>query len=305
MKKQHRRNLQYLLIRILLLFFTILPRRLALWLAALLGRMAFLLLASPREKAISNLTLAYDKVKPPQEISHLAREAFQELGKNAVDLCLYGSINRGNFERLIRTEGIEHFDAAYRRGKGLVAITCHLGNWELIALYFALKGYPVSVIGRQVYDPRLNDILTTLRAGKGIRSLDRDRSARQVLQVLKAGEILGVLIDQDTSVDGVFVDFFGTPAYTPTGPIAMALRTGAPVIPLAIHRQPDDTFLLTIERPLELVRTGDRREDIRLNTQAVTTILERFIRAHPTQWVWIHDRWKTQLPIGDASPISR
>jgi KDO2-lipid IV(A) lauroyltransferase len=150
-----------------------------------------------------------------------------------------------------------------------------------------------------LYDPRLDELLVALRESKGIRSLERDRSGREALRVLRRGECLGVLIDQDTSVGGDFVPFFGQPAHTPTGPLALAAKTGASVLPMAIHREPDSTYVITVNPPLDLTRTADRKEDLRTNTARVTAILEHFIRTHPTQWVWFHDRWRTKPPAKD------
>ncbi|MBI4553118.1 MAG: lysophospholipid acyltransferase family protein, partial [Candidatus Latescibacteria bacterium] len=122
----------------------------------------------------------------------------------------------------------------------------------------------------------------------------RDRATPAVLRALRRGDVVGLLIDQDTRVQGTFVDFFGQPAYTPVGPAVIALRTDAPVVPMAIHRQPDDTHLITVLPPIEPVRSGRWDEDMHEATRRYTGAIERLIRQAPTQWVWMHERWKTK-----------
>ena len=155
-----------------------------------------------------------------------------------------------------------------------------------------MKGYPTYVVGRQLNNPGLDRLVTVNRARAGIRNIVRGQSTRAILRALRQGGMVGFLIDQDTKVEGVFVDFFGRPAYTPVGPVVLARKTGAPIVPAAIHREADDTHHVVVREAIPLVRTGNEREDRRVNTERCSKALERFIREHPTQWVWMHRRWK-------------
>jgi len=156
-----------------------------------------------------------------------------------------------------------------------------------------MKGYPVSVVGRSLNNRRLDRLLVAHRERFGLRNIARGKATRQILRALHRGEMVGFLIDQDTEVEGTFVDFFGRSAYTPTGPITLALKLGAPIVPVAIHRERDDTYHLVVRPRMELAQTGDETEDKRINTANCSKILEDFIREHPAQWVWMHRRWKT------------
>jgi KDO2-lipid IV(A) lauroyltransferase len=136
-------------------------------------------------------------------------------------------------------------------------------------------------------------IVRLYREKAGYSGIDRDKSVRNALQCLKRNELLGILADVDTSIDGVFVDFFGRPAHTPYSPIAISLKTGAAILPTFIIRQPDDSHRAIVEAPLLLERSGNREQDLVFNTQKFTKIIESYIRRYPEQWIWMHDRWKT------------
>lgn len=131
------------------------------------------------------------------------------------------------------------------------------------------------------------------RQKTGLKCIGRGASIKGAIQCLRRNEILGILADVDTKVDGVFVDFFGHPAYTPKGPVSIALKTGAGLLPAFMIRQKDNTHKLIIEKELKLITTGNSEEDIKINTEAFTKIIESYIRKYPDHWVWFHDRWKT------------
>ncbi|MBN1503626.1 MAG: lysophospholipid acyltransferase family protein, partial [Candidatus Eisenbacteria bacterium] len=180
------------------------------------------------------------------------------------------------------------------------AVTGHIGSWEMLAAYFSMRGYPLSVLARPLRDERLEKLLDSQRRAKGMRPISRIANARPAYEALKEGGILGVLIDQDTPVTGVFCDFFGRPAFTPAGPAYLAMRTGAAVVPMGISMQRDGTHLVRILKPVDAsVRDGDDKDRRALEiTRECTGALERLIRFEPTQWVWMHERWKTS-PAAD------
>ncbi len=163
-----------------------------------------------------------------------------------------------------------------------------------MAAAVAMKGYPVYVIGKQLYDPRMDRILVRNRERSGYRNIARGGSAKKIIRALRSNSILGILIDQDTNVDGVFVNFFGMPAYTPIGPVVLAAKSGASIVPIAIQIMPDFRHRILIKEPVALTFTGDRQQDLVVNTQKLSDFLEETIRAYPTQWVWMHERWKTK-----------
>jgi KDO2-lipid IV(A) lauroyltransferase len=181
----------------------------------------------------------------------------------------------------------------------VVFVTAHAGNWELLGALVAGRGFPVTVAATPVYDDRLEQILVAARAAHGVETISRGSAtaARQLLSALRRNALLGLLIDQDTDVDGAFVPFFGRPAYTPTGAAALALRTGAAVVCGFLVREGALRHRMVVEGPVNLVRTGDHERDVVENTALLTGLIERHIRAYPEQWVWFHRRWKRQ-PVG-------
>jgi KDO2-lipid IV(A) lauroyltransferase len=192
-------------------------------------------------------------------------------------------------------EGIEHVEQALAQGKGAIILTGHFGNWELLAASISATIAPLTPIVRKLRSPRLNALVSSYRAQAGYATIDRDTGIRHALRCLKRNELLGIVADVDTNVSGVFVDFFGRPAYTPYSPVAIALKTGATVLPTFIVRRPDGSHRAIIEPPLMFQRTSVKEKDLVVNTQKFTKIIESYIRQYPTQWIWMHRRWKTQL----------
>ena len=299
--KTFKHTLVYGLVLILLASVRRMSRRTALCFGAALGRAAFHLFSKERKKvqkhlsiAFADLPFAYAQDMPSRRIVRLSRQVFVHLAKNAIDVMRIGSSTKEDLERIVAVEGLEHLDRALEEGKGVLLLMGHIGNWELLGAYLAMKGYPGSVVGRSLNNPRLDRLLVAHRERFGLRNIARGKATRQILRALHRGEIVGFLIDQDTKVEGTFVDFFGQPAYTPTGPVTLALKLGAPIVPVAIHREQDDTYHVVVRPRIELIRTGDGTEDKRINTAICSKILEDFIREHPAQWVWMHRRWKTK-----------
>jgi len=288
-RKKIRRQIQYILIRVVLFIIQILPRRMATGIAAGLSGAAWQVLKKERKKTIFNLALIF-----PERNDHerIGREVFRNVAISAADAFKLSELSDKQMNELVTVEGLEHFDAAYKQGKGLVAITGHIGCWELIPAWFSRQGYNISVIGKRVYDPRLNRLLVRLRSGQGVNIIDRDSGAKDALRDLKAGRALGILIDQDTRVASIDVEFFGHQASTPVGAAALADKTGAPVIPLAIFRQLDGRYLLSVKPAIPFNDSLPKEERIRAMVQEQTRQLEEFVRLDITQWVWMHLRWK-------------
>jgi KDO2-lipid IV(A) lauroyltransferase len=180
------------------------------------------------------------------------------------------------------------------KGKGVIIVTGHFGNWEIMPITLKIKGYPGAVVGRRIYFEKYDRYLNSLRAYHGVNIIYRDESPRKILKIIRSGGIVGIVADQDVdSVEGVFVDFLGREAYTPAGPAALAKVTGAALIPAFMIRQ-GSKHRLIFDRPIELVDTGDKDKDLITNTQAWSDVVASYIRKYPDQWVWMHRRWKTK-----------
>ncbi|MFY7950894.1 MAG: lysophospholipid acyltransferase family protein, partial [Armatimonadaceae bacterium] len=237
----------------------------------------------------------------------MANRAFVSLGRNAFDALRLSYIHKQDVLDLCTVEGEEHLRAACQSGRGVVALTGHIGCWELLAAYFGSKGYPSNVVYRKQRDARLDETIVGIRSRHSVKSIPRGASAVSAFRVLKRGEILAMLIDQDIDIDGVFVPFFGVPAHTPRGAAVFALRSGAYVVPVAIHMKPDGRHHITVRPPLE-PPSEDLADEERIDafTKQCSLAVESLIRICPEQWVWFHDRWRRrQMPDVAQVPLTR
>jgi len=293
MKRKYRRYYLYYLGRALAFKFYILPLCVGLPIARFIGTIGYKVLGSYRRIALENLRSVFGNEKTEAEIRSIARKAFENLAMIAVEMVKFPRINSSNIDKYVRMENSRIVDESFRAGRGTIILTAHFGNWELLAMTLRVKGYPGVAVGRKIYFHKYDEYLNSLRKIHDVNVIDRGQSPRAFLKILKSNRIVGILADQDVdSVEGVFVNFFGRPAYTPIGPVALAKATGAAIVPAFIIREGLHHRFI-VEKPLELVDTGDKERDFVTNTQAWSDILESFIRKYPEQWVWMHRRWKT------------
>ena len=293
-QKKSSRVVIYALFRIAGFVIFILPIRFGLLLGQYLGKIGFYALKKTRNQALGNLDIAFGGSKSAEEKRFIARQVFENLGKNFVEVVSLSKFNKDNIDGYIACRGIETIERIIRQGKGGIVLSGHFGNWELMAHYFAIKGYKVNVIARRVRMERFEDFLAKARKRNGVNVLHRDASAKDVIALLKKNEFVGIMPDQDMDgISGVFVDFFGRKAYTPNGPAVLNLLTKADIIPCFMVRKGFGHEII-ISEPLELSATGDRDKDVLENTQRYTRVIEDHVRRFPAQWVWFHKRWKTR-----------
>ena len=247
-----------------------------------------------RRTAMRNLELAYPE-KSRKERRTIADEVFNSIARLIWVFARFPQINAQNIHNWIRYEGLEHYLEAKKAGRGVLFATAHFGNWELSAFAHALMTEPMHIMIRPLDNPKVDRLVEDRRRLSGNRLIVKWDGARAVLRALHQNEAVGVLIDQNTSSqEGVFVDFFGTPACANTAFAKIAARTGAAVIPgFAVWAEEEGRYVLKFHPALEI--SGDARED----TRRLHAVLERVIREHPGQWLWIHRRWKTRPP-GEA-----
>lgn len=271
------------------------PRALWLWFCGLLGRIAYSFAAETRELIIFHLGLAYGKELSLREINELSKETFKMLGKNAGDVLRAKKVKTlDDLNKFLVTHGIENFEAATAKGKGVIFLTCHLGAFDLQITNMALRGLKPNIIGTPLKDERLNDLLFNYRNAYGAVAVERGKETLRLIKALKTAGSIAILIDQDTKVKSRFVDFFGMKAATPVGATILAMKTGAAVVPTYIYLGEDNKQHMHILPEIQLELSGDEEKDMIVNTQNFTTFIEDQIRAHPSQWVWMHERWKTR-----------
>jgi len=300
MKFKLRRYYLYYFGRAAAFLFWLIPIRVGVWIGALCGRLIYYLLPKYRRIAIDNLTTVFGREKTQEEIAALARRTFENLGRNAAELVNFPKINAGNVDRFVTARNMEIVDESFRKGKGTIVLTAHFGNWEILAAYLRLKNYPGVAIGKKLYFEKYDKYLNYLRKVHDVNIIFRGSSPKAILKVLRNNHIVGVLADQDVdSVEGIFVDFFGMPAYTPVGPALLAAISGSPLVPIFIIRE-GAKHIFMVEKPIDLANTGDREADVVTNTQKWSLVVESYIRKYPDQWVWFHRRWKTKSSPGSA-----
>jgi Kdo2-lipid IVA lauroyltransferase/acyltransferase len=203
----------------------------------------------------------------------------------------------------LRYEGLEHYLAARDEGKGVLILTAHLGAWELSSFYHSLMGYPMSIVIRRLDNALVDNFVNRIRCLHGNQVLHKDDFARGLLGAMRRGETVGILMDTNmTPPQGVFVDFFGTPACTGSGLARVAMKTGARVLPgFLLWDDKTRQYILRFGACIAFTCTGDIEADVLVNTAIFTKAIEGYIRQYPDQWLWVHRRWKTR-PEGD-SPV--
>jgi len=294
MKRKLRRNIIYYLLRIAASLLILFPLYIGVYIGSILGRLAYYLVVKERSKTIANLRLAFGKEKSEAEIRRIARQVFENLGKNLIELINFPKINKSNIDKLVEDKGLHKIDKALAMKKGVIMLTGHFGSWELVATYLAVKGYRGSIIVRRARFDKFDRLLNKLRTRENLEIIYRDESPKKILKILKKGGLICVLADQDVdSIEGVFVDFFGELAHTPTAPVALALTTGAAILPCFLIREGNKRKFV-VEDPIEFDITGNKERDILVNTEKWSKVLESYIRKYPSQWVWMHRRWKTR-----------
>lgn len=275
-----------------------------------LGLLVYYMFKKRRQVALKNLNLIYGECTDKGERKRMARAVFRHFGEWGAEFVKIPQLSRADVDHLVTVEGEENLRRALASGKGTLLITGHFGNWEFMARWLTIHGYPLNVVARKANDPNADKLLVDTREGNGANVFSRGNSARAVLQCLKKNEIVGLLPDQNAA--DVFVPFLGHPTGTVDGPAVIHLKTGAPLLFSWCIRTPEDRFHILFEPPVVVESQRDRAADVARVMTLINARLETQIRRHPTQWLWLHDRWRaspevfqngktpTRLSVGSA-----
>ncbi|MEE9910666.1 MAG: lysophospholipid acyltransferase family protein [Deltaproteobacteria bacterium] len=263
-------------------------------LAVGLSRLVYHLLHKHKLIAVHNLTRSFPE-KSLDDILCIIKDSYASFALVFVEFMEILKLNKDNLHEWVSVKGLDHYENACREGKGVLLFTAHFGNWEMGSAALAILSRPPFFMARALDSPFLEMISTSTRVKLGIGNLHKENAMRMLLPLLRRGEPIILLIDQNVAAkEGVFVNFFGRPACATTGVALMAMHTGAAVLPIFTTRMPDGRYLTEIGPKVETVQTGNREPDMLQNTQNYNSIIEDHVRKYPGQWLWLHQRWKTK-----------
>jgi len=302
-KKKFEKNASWVTFSIMRLLFTFLPERAFPSIVRYLEVISRPFTKKWRRIALENLALSLGKEKSKEEIDYIYRACLREVAQSFCELifAMVSLFNNpsvlGQLKEKFILEGEENLKQALSRGKGVIGLCAHFGNFTLMGSGLTSRGYPYALIVRPADESRVETYFQKWRDRLGydsIPALPRSTAVRRSLMALRQNKILALFADQNKAKGGVFVDFFGRPAGTVIGPAVMALRTGAPVVPIFNVRQGGNKHKVVVGAPVEFERFGDEEKDILAITAKVTKVIEEFVRRYPTHWWWFHNRWKAK-----------
>lgn len=296
--KTVRRKSVLLLLFLPLLFtifiFRILPIRWVRSFADFGGKLFYKFGKNSRNRALHNLEMIYGNELTDSQLTGMAKASLTESVKAFFDYMAFSHVkDKKKYFKLVEVTGEEHLKAAYEKGKGVICLIPHMSSWEFAAITPPMLGYQTSAASKAMKMELLEKLMVKFRARRGMKNITREGSYQALVDVLKRGECLIIMIDQDTKVKGVFVDFMGKTAYTPLGASRLLVDTEAALVPMAMMRRDDGDYRFTIYPELPSVKTGNQDQDMITNTMNQNKVIEEMIRENPTQWVWMHQRWKT------------
>ena len=285
------RAIEFAAVRLVSAVVSLLPMRVVRRSGAALGRLACAVDRRHRRIALDNLAAAFPS-RPQAELRVLARTMFAHFGSLLLELLKFGTYTPRQMRAAIDVEGADRARQAYEHQRGVLFFTGHFGYWEIQAIVEPLHGHPISVLARPLDNARLNGMLERIRTRTGNSVIYREGAVRKVLRELAANHGVALLIDQHLHTpDAVYVDFFGRPAATTSALAALALRTGAPVVPVFALPLPGGRYRLVYEHPVDPPE-ADTPDAVREFTQRCTDVLEMYVRRHPELWLWMHRRWR-------------
>jgi Kdo2-lipid IVA lauroyltransferase/acyltransferase len=270
----------------------LLPRRIGLALFGTIGLVLSLVPHADRTRTLRNLREVFGATWSKREIRRTMHAVYRELGKNLFDAFYLPRTTPQQFDHIVTCDPLDAMLQAYRERNGVIAITAHTGCFEMLLHFIPRHGMQSCAVGKKLRDREIDRIVRQNRSGDDIVYIDRSEPARNIIRRLREGRVFGALIDQDTAVDGVFAEFLGKNAWTPTGPVRLAMRMNIPLFVVTTARKSDNTHHVFIKGPIALQRTGDEAKDIWYNTTMINHEICTTIMRYPEQWVWMHDRWR-------------
>lgn len=265
---------------------------LSLWMGRHIGNLVYYLNKRQRRTGYLNLKAALGYKIPPKELKKILRKSYQNLGRMLAEITKFPSLNKKYLDKFIKIEGLEYAEKVKEKGTGLIFLTAHFGNWELSAQIAGLKGFPMKVLAKAQRYERLNNLLNAYRNNNNCRVVAKGWGIKSILRSLKHNETLGILGDQDSRRDDLFVDFLGRSVLAAKGVFSLASKTGSTIIPSFITRKDGPKHTLYMNRPLEFKKEMLRETDIKKYLQEFHNMLARHIKDKPEEYLWIQKRWR-------------
>ena len=280
----------YLLLRAVVMVAGMFPPSATLRGGRWLGRLLQVLDRTHRRVAVKNLERSRGMC-PPDEIPEFVGRVYEHVGRSIVEMMMIPKL-LDRLGTLVRLERFHVVDDVRRLGKGMITIIGHLGNWELIGLAVGAAGHPLHSLARPIENPRVDRYLNRFRTQTGQKIISKYEALGEMIRVIRKNEILIVQVDKDARKHGIYVDFFGRPASTHRSPAILSLKYGTPIVVANIFRD-EGIHHCILSDPILPDAFRGRPDPVRALTQAYTEKFEECVRAHPDQWFWLHDRWKT------------
>ena len=284
--------LGFVAIKVLVALFFYVPLGFVLWIGRRIGDIVYTVNIKRRSIAYANLKAAFPE-KKSRELKKINRAHFQNLVMSVVELFKLPVIAKRYLDKHAEVRNFERIDEALYRGRGIIILAGHFGNWEMASLVISSRGQVLTIFAREQKHKRLNDLLNSYRQKTGCRVITKGFSIREIIKTLRNNGIVVMLIDQDAGPNGVFVDFFGRPASTAPGAMVFAMKTDAAMLPFFVRRTASNKHEIIINEPFPLISGENRDKDIKENLQKISAVLESYIRRFPDQWLWSHKRWKS------------
>lgn len=276
-----------------------LPKGWAMQIGRGIGLLYYTLVKKRREIALNNLQMVFGNDLTAVQRKQTCKASFINVGKTCVEFLRFPKLNAESIWDQVTVEGRENLYTALEAGKGAIVFLAHFGNWELLSLvYGALIPNRAKAIALPLKNDPLNTYLWRHREQLSLKLIPRNRAVRETLRALKNNQAIGFFADQNAGPEGIFVNFLGKPASAARGPAVLSLKTGAPLIFSLSIRQPDDRHLVYISPAVQPEPTDDFERDVKHYTTQMLKHLETYIYKYPEQWLWLHNRWKTQ-PLED------
>ena len=294
---------QYIGLKILVAFIRLIPLHIGVLVLKSLAYLFYLFDKKQRKIAYENLRIAYGDGLSDFQIRKIIRSTYLHFALVWIDFVkLPQIVNSSNWQNYFEVEGLEFAKKAQEEGRGVIFVTGHVGNWEVLGYAFEFFFQPLNSIAKHLKNPFADRYLTRLREEGSQKIIFTENASRKIIRVLRDNKPLGILVDQNARENNIFVDFFGKKAATTRSVATIALKTGSPII-MGFLRRTDRKyrFKVTLSEPIQIERSGNLEKDILNLTQRYTTLIESRIREYPQEWLWMHRRWKTKPPIA-ATP---